>query len=129
MSACSRTMARSTTWSMVVGGAVGAVAGAGRGCRLRCVLQRSGARRCSRLLCHRAEPDQQGSGDHPFPSTHNENPLCSCLVRQLEHDMYDRGRVYRLIKMLGRFESHLVGSRDRGFVQAVTQTAHHAIHV
>ena len=56
------------------------------------------------------------------------NPL-SCLVRQLENDVYNRSRVYRLIEMLGRLESHLVGRRDRSLVQAMTQTADHAIHV
>ena len=31
--------------------------------------------------------------------------------------------------MLGRFESHLVGSRDGGLVEAVTHSPHYAIHV
>jgi hypothetical protein len=56
------------------------------------------------------------------------NPL-SCLVRQLENDVYNRSRVYRLIEMLGRLESHLIGRRDRSLVQAMTQAANHAIHV
>ena len=50
-------------------------------------------------------------------------------VRQLENHMHDRRRIDRLIVVLGRLETHLVGSRDRGFVQAVTHAPHHAIHV
>ena len=55
--------------------------------------------------------------------------LSLVLVRQLEDDMHDRRRIYWLVVVLGRFESHPVGGRDRGLVQAVTQAPHYAIHV
>ena len=75
--------------------------------------------------------EQQGSGEHPFPSTHDSilSLLLRRLVRQLENHMYNRSRIDRLIVVLGRLEPDLVGSLDRGFVQAVTHAPHNAIHV
>ena len=147
MSACSRTMARSTTWSMVVGAAAGPLeprAGAGAWRSAAAHLLELGSATAA-ATAGVVSDDEAGAVvccaialnaisreaviiHFQVRMTQILSASCSS-VRQLENDMHDRGRVDRLIVVLGRLESHLVGSRDRSFVQAVTQTPHHAIHV
>src|ERR1700680_294327 len=50
-------------------------------------------------------------------------------VRQLENHMYGRRRIYGLIVVLGRLETHFICRFDRRFVQAMTHASPHAIHV
>src|SRR5215470_12206568 len=51
------------------------------------------------------------------------------LIRQLEHHVYDRGGIHRLAVTQSWFETDLVGCRNRGFIQAVSQSADHSIHM
>ena len=94
ISACSRSMARSTTWSMVVGGALrpaaavrwrgwcwqaalrcGAAAGALSGLAAVRVMFRAMMKLDAVCCAIALIADQQRSRDHPFPSTHDSSPL------------------------------------------------------
>ena len=134
-------MARSTTWSMVVGAAAAAAAG-GAGV-LAWAAERSAMQPDS--AAPEASDDEGDAGavvccaialnpiSREAVSIHFQVRMTksslSRLVRQLENHMHNRRRIDRLIVMLGRLESHLAGSRDRGLVQAVTHSPHNAIHV
>jgi hypothetical protein len=50
-------------------------------------------------------------------------------VRQLKQHVYDRSGIYGLSHAQRGLEPHLVGGPDGGFIQAVSQTANHAIHM
>jgi hypothetical protein len=146
MSACSRKMARSTTWSMVVGAAAGLGAGMmAAGCGALCGAADSAGAGFNDCCADGIGASDDGTGavvcwaialnaiSREAVIIHFEvritQILSLVLVRQLENDMHNRRRIYRLIEMLGRFESHLVGGRDRSLVQSMTQAPHHAIHM
>src|SRR5712692_12027508 len=75
------------------------------------------------------------SGTAPSTSSRNRPPVFNLrmtppnLVGQAEFNPHTCREINRLAVVAGRFEFNLLGCSKRGFVQAVAQTADHAVHL